>query len=166
MQINANVLALPGNLDEPDVGDYLVELGLSLHGTGRLLDAIGIFGVGGSNITPFNTPIEFGEEELAVLLNSGYDQVKQASNLVLVSHAPPFNTKTDLIGSGAHVGSTAVREFIEKIQPVLCITGHIHESRAEDTIGRTRILNPGMIKDGGWIEISIEQGDVTAALKS
>lgn len=156
LAVNKNLLALHGNMDKKAAADYLNELDISLHAKGRLINEIGLFGVGGSNITPFNTPSEYSEEALAGFINSGYEMVREVKIMVLVSHTPPFATKTDLIGAGIHVGSTAVRSFIEDKQPALCLTGHIHEARAEDRIGRTLILNPGMISDGGWIDISID----------
>ena len=67
---------------------------------------------------------------------------------VYVIHAPPFNTKLDIINSGIHVGSKAVREFIEKEQPYLALHGHIHESPQMsgsfiDKIGNTVCINVG-----------------------
>lgn len=67
---------------------------------------------------------------------------------VYVVHAPPFNTKLDVITSGAHVGSKSVREFIEKEQPMLTLHGHIHESPKmsgswKDKIGKTVCINAG-----------------------
>jgi Icc-related predicted phosphoesterase len=44
-----------------------------------------------------------------------------------------------------------VREFIEEQQPELCLCGHIHESRAEDRIGKTHVINPGPLKEGGYV---------------
>jgi Icc-related predicted phosphoesterase len=41
------------------------------------------------------------------------------------------------------VGSSAVREAIEKYQPVMSLHGHIHESRGEARIGKTLAINPG-----------------------
>jgi Icc-related predicted phosphoesterase len=164
--LNDRILALPGNLDKPDVADYLEEESISLHGRGRLFNDLGIFGVGGSNPTPFNTPIEFSEEELHLFLEQGYNQVKTASHHILVSHTPPLKTKADRIGSGIHVGSKAVRTFIENHQPAFCLCGHIHEARSCDRIGNTRIINPGMIRDGGWIEILIDNGTVNASLQT
>lgn len=164
-EVNETILALPGNLDNIDVADYLTAQGISLHGAGKTLDNIGIFGVGGSNITPFQTPIEFTEEELAALLESGHGQTKGAKHRILVTHPPPFNTNTDRITSGDHVGSVSVRAFIEKHQPALCLCGHIHESRGEDRIGKTLVINPGMIKDGGWIEVFLENDRLRAVLQ-
>ncbi|HEX9616124.1 MAG TPA: hypothetical protein VGA03_01815, partial [Anaerolineales bacterium] len=41
------------------------------------------------------------------------------------------------------VGSTAVRKFIEKMQPLLSLHGHIHESPGYTRIGRTLSINAG-----------------------
>ena len=164
-RINPKIYAVLGNMDKAAVGNYLDELGINIHGKGFVLGDLGIFGVGGSNFTPFNTPTEFSEEELGDIVNKAYQYVTQAPTKVLISHTPPFNTATDLIGSGVHVGSTAIREFIEKKQPDFCFTGHIHESRGEDRIGRTLILNPGMLRDPGWIEFnSQDDGSFIARL--
>ncbi len=163
-RVNKKILALPGNLDQPDVGVFLAAEGITLHGRGTFLDGVGLFGVGGSNPTPFKTPTEFSEDTLLELLERGYQEVRQAESLILVSHAPPFATKADRISNGAHVGSRAVRQFIEKKQPDICLTGHIHEARAEDSIGRTRIFNPGMIRDGGWVEVTVSPDGVAASL--
>ena len=56
---NPNILALAGNLDQPEVSRYLQDIRVSLHGNGSMYGNLGIFGVGGSNRTPFGTPNEF-----------------------------------------------------------------------------------------------------------
>jgi len=164
MTINRNILGVAGNLDQPDVADYLEAIGLSLHGKGKIINGFGIVGLGGSNFTPFKTPYEFSEQKLAKLLTTGISGVKNAKEHILISHTPPFQTKTDKLLNGSHVGSTAVRTFIEQQQPLLCLTGHIHESRGQDYIGRTQVLNPGMIKNGGYIEVLIENSKISASL--
>lgn len=163
--INSNIYAQPGNLDDASVMIYLNELGINLHGKGFLFNDIGVFGAGGSNPTPFNTPTEFAEEEIGRLLNQGHSAVAQARIRIMVSHAPPHNTAADLISNGMHVGSKAVREFIERVQPDFCLTGHIHEARSVDRIGRTVILNPGMFGKGGWIDLQDVSGVWSAALR-
>ena len=162
--INNSVLGVAGNLDQPDVARYLDDVGISLHGSGRIIEGLGVMGLGGSNYTPFNTPYEFSEQEIGVFLASGFARVSAAENFILVSHPPPLQTNTDRLLNGRHVGSRAVRTFIEDKQPLLCLTGHIHESRGRDQIGRTLVLNPGMLKDGGYIEIIFENGEIAAAL--
>ena len=164
MAINRNIVGVAGNLDQPDVTGYLEDIGLSLHGKGRIINGMGIIGLGGSNYTPFNTPYEFSEEKLADLLAEGLSQVGDVKDCILVSHTPPFQTKVDKLRNGKHVGSTAVRTFIDQQQPLLCLTGHIHESRGQDYIGRTHILNPGMMKNGGYIEVLFENDRISASI--
>lgn len=151
-----NILAVPGNLDHPSVLEFLEEEGISIHGKGTVINGIGIFGCGGSNLTPFNTPIEYSEEELEALLKAAYENVKDADVHILVSHTPPKDTGLDKISAGACVGSQVVREFIEEVQPDLCLTGHIHEAKGEINLGPTKVINPGMLQDGGWVEIQLQ----------
>jgi Icc-related predicted phosphoesterase len=166
LAVNSNILAVAGNLDQPDVAHYLEETGISLHGRGMFIDNLGLVGLGGSNYTPFHTPYEFSEKKLADLLGKGIAQIGEKRDHILVSHTPPHKTAADKLLNGDHVGSTAVRKYIERYQPLLCLTGHIHESRGQDTIGRTRILNPGMIKNGGYIEVHYNNGRISAALNA
>jgi len=161
---NPNILAVAGNLDQPEVAGYLEELQISLHGRGTFIGDLPLVGLGGSNYTPFNTPYEFSEKELADLLDQGLAQIGGKGDHILVAHSPPYGTATDRLANGRHVGSTAVLHYIEQHQPLLCLTGHIHESAGEDSIGRTRILNPGMLKDGGYIDIDFNRNGVTAVL--
>ena len=65
-----------------------------------------------------------------------------------VLHSPPRDTRCDMVGSHVHVGSRAIRAFIERHQPPLVLSGHIHESPRvsssyRDRIGRTLVVNPG-----------------------
>jgi len=77
--------------------------------------------------------------------------LKKLSNpekTVYVMHAPPFDTKLDVITDGSHVGSRAVRNFIETDRPYLTLHGHIHESPRIsgswiDKIGDTICINVG-----------------------
>ncbi|MBI5677573.1 MAG: hypothetical protein HZC52_03575 [Planctomycetes bacterium] len=84
----------------------------------------------------------------------------------MVCHTPPKDTGIDVIRSGMHVGSQTVRDFIIKYKPHVCISGHIHESRAKDKIGDTIVLNAGMFRDGWYIEVVIDKGVLSAVLKS
>ncbi|MDD5331264.1 MAG: metallophosphoesterase [Candidatus Nanoarchaeia archaeon] len=54
--------------------------------------------------------------------------IKSPKETILVIHSPPYNTKLDITNSGEHVGSLAVRKFIEEKQPILTLHGHIHET--------------------------------------
>jgi uncharacterized protein len=52
-------------------------------------------------------------------------------------------------------GSRAVRDAIERYQPVVGLHGHIHESAGRFRIGRTQTFNPGseyvQATLNGWI---------------
>ena len=152
------VLALPGNLDQREVIPFLEADGIALHGKGRVTGGVGIFGCGGSNISPFGTPTEFTEDEIYATLRAGYDFVRDVRPLLMICHPPPFDTKCDRIMSGKPVGSTAARQFIEEVKPDVCISGHIHESAGVDRIGPTQIFNAGPFKGGGYIVVRTIDG--------
>jgi hypothetical protein len=160
-----NVLALPGNLDQREVIPMLEREGIALHGKGLVRDGVGIFGCGGSNITPFKTPTELTEDEIYDTLMRGYAEVRDVRPLLMICHTPPFETKCDRIPGGHPVGSTAARRFIEEFKPDACLSGHIHESAAVDTIGPTVIVNAGPFKDGGYIVVESAGGKLAARLE-
>jgi len=163
---NSNIYAQAGNMDQKEVEIYLSELGINLHGNGFIIEDVGIFGVGGSNPTPFNTPLEYTEKEIENFIQQGYQKVKDAPLKIFIPHAPPFDTKVDMVSGGWHVGSTKIREFIEKYQPQVCATGHIHEARGMDLMGSTTVINPGVLMNGGYIEIIKEGKTLKAELKT
>ena len=75
-------------------------------------------------------------------------KLSNPGNTIYIIHAPPFNTKLDIITTGIHVGSKSVRKFMEKEQPLLTLHGHIHESPKmsgswHDKIGKTICVNVG-----------------------
>ena len=62
---------------------------------------------------------------------------------ILITHAPPYKTNIDLLQLD-HVGNKDLRKFIERNQPVLALSGHIHEDfYKKDKIAETTIANPG-----------------------
>jgi uncharacterized protein len=167
VQLARKTLAVSGNCDYPEVDAYLDRQGINLHGRGEMVDGIGFVGLGGSLTTPFKTPNEYSEAEIEVCLNRGFTQLpeKAEMQLVLVSHQPPVQTLCDRISTGVNVGSHAVRRFIEARQPLVCFTGHIHESVALDNIGDTRIVNPGMLANGQYAYAEIGQGKATVEIR-
>jgi Icc-related predicted phosphoesterase len=105
-------------------------------------------GLGYSNITPFNTPGEYSEQEISSAL-AGFEGVKE---LRLVVHFPPFNTKLDQYAPGKHAGSPALRAWVERARPEYLFCGHIHETAGmRDSLGATRCINVG--KQGYAVEI-------------
>jgi len=83
----------------------------------------------------------------------------------MISHQPPHKTQNDKVMTGLHAGSKSIRKFIEEIQPMPCFTGHIHEGKAVDYIGNTKIINPGSFKNGKFAWISIENNKPHVELK-
>ena len=75
---------------------------------------------------------------------------------VLVSHAPPRDTKIDRSFAGLHFGSGAVRDFLLSAGVGLCISGHIHEAPGEDRLGGCLCVNLGPFKNGRYALITID----------
>ena len=109
------VYALPGNHEsDADVALMCARYGLhDFHGRHINLGKWRVAGLGYSNPTPFNTPGEYSESQLAQRL----ERFAELKPLVLICHAPPFGTELDRIREGVHAGSTAVAEFIRRYQP-------------------------------------------------
>lgn len=152
----ARVLAVPGNMDRPEVLGWLEERGLSLHGCGVTIGEVGFLGLGGSSPTPFGTPFEVSGGEAERLLEAAWRATDGARTRVLVSHAPPHLTRLDRTRARLHAGSPVVRAFLEGHDAALCLCGHIHEAAGEDAVGMTRCLNPGAFKNGRYALVSIE----------
>ena len=152
LSLGVPVLAVHGNCDGRDVPQLLEELGIGLHDRRVEINGVGFIGLGGSNITPFNTIWELTEDEIMKILERNY-----RPGDVILSHVPPRDTKADRIHSGLHVGSKALREFIERNQPPLVVTGHIHEARSVDRVGKTVIVNPGPLFRGYYAVIELDE---------
>jgi Icc-related predicted phosphoesterase len=99
-----------------------------------------IAGLGYSSPTPFDTPGEYSETQIAGHLAP----FAPLHPLVLVCHAPPYGTALDRVRPGLHAGSTAVGDFIQRCQPAHFFCGHIHEAEGVSIeIGQTRAHNVG-----------------------
>ena len=163
---NPKLVCVPGNCDPPAVSAYLTREGINLHGSCRASDGLGIIGLGGSLPCPRPTPFELDECQLARLLSGAVRQLPEDLPIILLSHQPPWDTCTDLASIGRHVGSVAVREFIESTHPSICFTGHIHESAGVDIIGSTHVANPGPARLGSYAWAEIEGGEVSIAIRT
>jgi hypothetical protein len=148
-RLTTTVLFVPGNCDPPQLAlEPVVEGTTNLHG--RCLSILGVnfIGVGGCIPTPFGTPFELPEDEIASLLGAARRACGESESTILVSHDPPHGTKADRTFIGHHVGSKSVRDFIEKTSPSVVACGHIHESRALESYGATTVVNPGPFHRG------------------
>jgi hypothetical protein len=143
------VLAVAGNCDSAEIDQLLIERGVSLHTRGARIGDIGFFGL--SAMPPWRGNMyEFPEEDLNRFLAAGFAQVEGSSRYIMVPHCPPRNSEVDRSGSGANVGSTAVRQWMDKVKPILVICGHIHEARGHAKIGNTLVVNCGPARDGNY----------------
>jgi hypothetical protein len=166
-RINPRILAQPGNMDSDGVTAYIREQDMDIHLRVReLAPGLGLMGVGLSTPTPFGTPGEIPESTLAEWLDQTHAQANGFDQLICIIHEPPLDTVVDRLDNGQHVGSPGVRAFLERVQPVLAVTGHIHEAAGEDRIGRTPVINPGMLAGGGFVRIDFDGETVTASLES
>lgn len=154
-------LAVPGNCDPKPILEVLDKHSVNLHAKLTKVDDVTFVGLGGSNLTPFNTPFELTEAEIKEELDKLAQTLDQ--NFMLVTHAPPYDTRVDRTDSGMHVGSKSIRQFIEERQPIAALCGHVHEARNTDKLGRTLIVNPGSIGKGYAAEITVD-GSVDAKL--
>ena len=141
---------IPGNHEsEGDIDAFCRRYGFeNLHGRQTQWGQFHVAALGYSNPTPFDTPGEYTEEEIARRL----EPFGGLSPLILICHCPPVNTALDQAGPGKHFGSRAIADFIEKNQPEYFFCGHIHEAAGvEVTLGKTRARNLG--KKGFLLEV-------------
>jgi len=163
----------PGNDDFYSIDDVIRDAAEVHFVEGECVSLDGVHEMittGYSNPTPWNTERELGEEDLALRLESMWARVRDPENAVAVIHAPPVNTALDEApelghdlslkrGPGGltmtHVGSSAVRDWVERAQPLCGLHGHVHESKATESIGRTLCVNPGSEYGDGVLAGSI-----------
>ena len=148
------VKAVPGNMDrEEDCVKALRQHRINLHQKIASFEGFEAVGFGGG-ITPFGTPFEPAEEEIRKALEILQERMTSDTKVGVI-HQPPKDTKVD-IADGNHVGSQEVRELIEESNFDLVVTGHIHESRGQDSLAETKIGNPGPVLDGFYAVADIE----------
>jgi uncharacterized protein len=153
-------LVMPGNDDGPFFEEIVAESSVLTNHDGRVVDVEGlqILGFGPSNPTPWDTYREVPESEIERSLKELESLIDPDRPLILNTHVPPFGSGLDeapklrddlsFDRQGGEVqmvpvGSHAVRDFIERRQPLLSLHGHIHESRGIVQIGKTVAVNPG-----------------------
>ena len=171
----------PGNDDEIEVDEVVKRAELVELGEGRVveLDGFSMISTGWSNHTPWNTHREDTEEKLAERIELMASQISDASRAIFNLHCPPYKSGLDeapaidadlkLLHGGRAlrpVGSTAVREAIERHQPLLSLHGHIHESKGAIKIGKTLSINPGSAYEEGMLMGAIIQLDPKKGIKS
>lgn len=159
------VLAVPGNCDYPDVEAHLSHEGINLHRRSVVVDGVAFLGVEGSLPCPGKTPNEYSEKEIEAFFAEATPTVHPDDALILVTHQPRRETVTDRLRNGLHVGSESVRAFITRMQPILCLTGHIHEGRGIDSIGGTTVVNTGPLWAGSYAYVCLNRRAVEVEIR-
>ncbi|AQT69659.1 phosphodiesterase [Anaerohalosphaera lusitana] len=153
---NPNIFAVPGNCDTAAVDEYLREQNINLHCQTRKHADFTLTGVGAHVPCSRNDQACSLEEKLQVCLDHIAEMSHAENNLIFVAHYPARHTAVDSIGDNHHGGSWNIRDFIEQAQPLLALSGHIHDAPGTDHIGRTTLVNPGSLRDGSYAQIRIE----------
>jgi Icc-related predicted phosphoesterase len=151
---------MPGNDDPIGVQEAIEEAGRVEACEDRIVEFDGhaMISLGYSNRTPWDSPRELDEDQLYERVDALASQLDDPSTAVFNLHVPPYDSTLDvapeldehftvvMVGSEPKmipVGSTAVRELIERYQPALSLHGHVHESAGAKRLGKTLCINPG-----------------------
>jgi Icc-related predicted phosphoesterase len=173
-----------GNDDFFEIDDLIESSPCVSFGEGKALDLDGfqLVSMGWTNPTPWDTFREAPEEELKAKIDAAVSRIPDMERAIFNFHAPPYGTGLDEapaldetlrpVHGGAvmkPVGSTAVRDAINRYQPMLSVHGHIHESRGVKRMGRTLAINPGSVYgdgvlQGAVLELNAKKGKVTKYL--
>ncbi|WP_284037858.1 hypothetical protein [Neobacillus sp. 114] len=161
-------ILIPGSVDDFYLDELINAGSFVANGDGKIIEVNGfeILSVGGGKPSVFKYPREFSEEDLAEKIEQLAAQVKDMNRCIFNIHIPPYDTDLDqgtlyddelkpvLDGDSlatGPAGSKAVREAIEKYQPLLSLHGNVHESRGVTTLGRTICINAGTDYDQGLL---------------
>ena len=159
---HVRALVMAGNDDPPEI-DSVLQDGSALEDVGgraiELAPGIVMASVGESTPTPWHTPRELPDDVLGEKIDGLVATLPTAGTTIWNLHMPPRATGIDEApeldgelrvlygGSGEPrmrpVGSSTMRDLIERRQPTLGLHGHIHEGRGRYRLGRTIGANPG-----------------------
>jgi Icc-related predicted phosphoesterase len=155
------VYLMPGNDDEFEIDEILARSAYCQNVNERVVDLTPwnqLVSMGWSSPTPWSTPRELPEEEFLDRLSGLLRGVRDPRKTIIMTHVPPYDSGLDtapLLSPDLRptasagdllrgpVGSKGVRTVIERVQPVLGVHGHIHESGGERRIGSTVCINAG-----------------------
>jgi Icc-related predicted phosphoesterase len=160
------VALIPGNDDEFGIDPFLDGSTACMNVDERTaeLGPFGVIGFAYSQPTPWNTPRELSEEEIAERLSALGERLADPARSIFLIHVPPYDCGLDqaplldeslrpTVSAGdvlrGPVGSKSVRAVIERLRPPLAVHGHVHESPGHVRVGATTCVNPGSEADAG-----------------
>ncbi len=132
-----HVLAVTGNCDDPWIADELERRGMSIENKVKDVSNLLFAGVSGQSV----------ETSVRLLNDKSFD--------ILLSHYPPKGC-VDIAWSGVHIGLEEVRELVIRKEPILVLSGHVHESRGYCKLGNTLVVNAGPLMNGNYAIINID----------
>jgi len=139
-ELGTDVLLVHGNHEYDEVVEALCKQHKNIHFMHNNTKKFGKYvfiGHGGGGFS-LRDP-DFVENSKRLMKN-----VEKNEKIILMTHAPPHNTKVDVVPGYGHVGNKDYRDFIEKNNVVLALCGHIHEGfNKHDKIGNAFVINPG-----------------------
>jgi len=161
--IGKRIYLVPGNCDTLGALGYFKEERVNIHPHAIPWEEYTLLGLGGALPGPLKTPLVFSEEDFRKFLEPFSKESPNNKGTLFLTHEPPYGSLLDRALKVKHVGSRAIREWIDINQPLVCICGHIHESSGIDRIGDTLCVNPGSFSKGryGLLHLSQEKPEVT-----
>ncbi len=172
-----------GNDDPIELRTLLDQAPWGVHDEGRVVmldDDHEMISWGYSNITPWKSHREQTEEQLSAAIRGMASQLRAPERAIVNVHVPPYGSGLDeapvldanltvqtVLGQVRFepVGSTAVRDALIDIQPLLGLHGHVHEASGIRRLGRTIAINPGSDYGAGVLNgalITLERDRVAA----
>lgn len=155
----------PGNDDMASIDEIVRRSPAVTLAEGRVVEVgrdFKMISTGWANRTPWHTFREEDEPDLARRIEAMTRQLNDFRTAIFSLHCPPYGSGLDEAAeldenlqpkfagrSIIPVGSTAVRDAIERCQPVLSLHGHIHEGKGAVRMGKTVVINPGSMYEQG-----------------
>jgi uncharacterized protein len=176
---------MPGNDDLPSI-DAVIDEFEHIHNPDMKRFVIEgdyeLLGNSNANMTPWACARDVEEDELEKKMQALAVMIQNPEKAICAIHVPPYESNLDtcpeldkdlkIVTLGGQVmmkpaGAHAVRKFIETVQPLLTLHGHIHESPGHVRIGRTLCINAGSEYAEGIMKaaiINLEGGKVKGHL--
>lgn len=137
--IGKKVLMLPGNHEDEDTLKKLCKKTKFIHYFHKdiiEIEGITFFSYGGGGFL-----IE--DPRFDETVNKFQTKLVEAKKIVLLTHQPPFNTVLDVVQK-KNVGNLNIKDFIRDYNPIIAVSGHIHDNfYKEEKFRETLIFNPG-----------------------
>jgi uncharacterized protein len=170
------ILTIPGNYDmdlsHTDLSPW------NLHLQTRKISGLTFAGYGGAPVftpgIPDNLRISYNENLVnGILTSEPRDFIANAHPDVLLLHHPPYGY-LDTVATYGSIGSIGIRDYIDRSDVRLVLSGHMHEDWGAVFHGGTVFLNPSnfgrvveihRIKKGGYFsEFTLDDGQFSGGM--